>query len=173
MTRQELVAAIREKARVLYEGKQVPHRSCGMAIAETFDREPRPYHALRRGGITGVGHCGAIVAGQLVLGELFGYPDSTAPTSIALKEAIPDPVRSDRAGAILALVGVINVPIIYFSVQWWNTLHQGASVSLTRAPSMAKTMLLGMLLMALAAWMYSIATALARVRRGDGIPAPE
>ena len=84
---------------------------------------------------------------------------------IALKEAIPDPVRADRAGAILALVGVVNVPIIYFSVQWWNTLHQGASVSLTRAPSMAKTMLLGMLLMALAAWMYSIATALARVRR--------
>jgi len=84
---------------------------------------------------------------------------------IALKEAIPDPVRADRAGAIVALVGAVNVPIIYFSVQWWNTLHQGASVSLTRAPSMAKTMLLGMLLMALAAWMYSIAVSLARVRR--------
>jgi len=83
---------------------------------------------------------------------------------IALKSAIPDPVRADRAGAILALVGVVNVPIIYFSVQWWNTLHQGSSVNLTRAPSMAATMLLGMLLMALAAWMYSIATALARVR---------
>jgi len=83
---------------------------------------------------------------------------------IALKSAIPDPVRADRAGAILALVGVVNVPIIYFSVQWWNTLHQGASVSLTRAPSMASTMLLGMLLMAFAAWMYSIATALSRVR---------
>ena len=83
---------------------------------------------------------------------------------IALKGAIADPVRADRAGAILALVGVVNVPIIYFSVQWWNTLHQGASVSLTRAPSMAATMLLGMLLMALAAWMYSIATALARLR---------
>jgi len=49
-------------------------------------------------------------------------------------------------------------------VQWWNTLHQGASVSLTRAPSMAAAMLLGMLLMAFAAWMYSIATALCRVR---------
>jgi heme exporter protein C len=84
---------------------------------------------------------------------------------IALKGAIADPVRADRAGAILALVGVVNVPIIYFSVQWWNTLHQGASVSLTRAPSMAMTMLTGMLLMALAAWMYSIATALARLRR--------
>jgi heme exporter protein C len=84
---------------------------------------------------------------------------------IALKGAIADPVRADRAGAILALVGVVNVPIIYFSVQWWNTLHQGASVSLTRAPSMAATMLTGMLLMALAAWMYSIAVAFARLRR--------
>ena len=83
---------------------------------------------------------------------------------IALKSAIPDPARADRAGAILALVGAVNVPIIYFSVQWWNTLHQGATVSLTRAPAMARTMLLGMLLMALAAWMYSIAVALVRVR---------
>jgi heme exporter protein C len=83
---------------------------------------------------------------------------------IALKAAIPDPVRADRAGAILALVGVVNIPIIYFSVQWWNTLHQGASVSLTRAPAMAATMLTGMLLMALAAWMYSIAVTLARLR---------
>jgi heme exporter protein C len=83
---------------------------------------------------------------------------------IALKGAIDDPVRADRAGAVLALLGVVNVPIIYFSVQWWNTLHQGASVSLTRAPSMAATMLAGMLLMALAAWMYSIAVALARLR---------
>ena len=83
---------------------------------------------------------------------------------IALKSSIPDPQRADRAGAVLALVGVVNVPIIYFSVQWWNTLHQGASVSLTRAPSMAATMLTGMLLMALAAWMYSIAMSLARLR---------
>ena len=66
---------------------------------------------------------------------------------------------------MLALLGAINVPIIYFSVVWWNTLHQGASVSLTRAPSMAMTMLAGMLLMALAAWMYSIAVSLARLRR--------
>jgi heme exporter protein C len=83
---------------------------------------------------------------------------------IALQASIDDVRRADKAGAVLALVGVVNVPIIYFSVQWWNTLHQGASVSLTRSPSMAATMLLGMLLMALAAWMYSIATALARVR---------
>ncbi len=83
---------------------------------------------------------------------------------LALQAAIDDPRRADKAGAVLALVGVINIPIIYFSVQWWNTLHQGSSVSLTRSPSMAATMVLGMLLMALAFWMYSIATALHRVR---------
>ena len=84
---------------------------------------------------------------------------------MALQASIDDRRRSDRAGAVLAIVGAVNVPIIYFSVQWWNTLHQGASVSLTRSPSMATTMLTGMLLMALAAWMYSIATTLTRLRR--------
>lgn len=83
---------------------------------------------------------------------------------IALKASIEDPRRADRAGAILAIVGVVNVPIIYFSVQWWNTLHQGASVSLTRAPSMAAVMLQGMLIMVFACWMYAIAVILARVR---------
>ena len=83
---------------------------------------------------------------------------------LALHAAIDDPRRADKAAGIVALVGVVNVPIIYFSVQWWNTLHQGASVSITRSPSMATTMLWGMLLMALAFWMYSIAVALARLR---------
>jgi heme exporter protein C len=83
---------------------------------------------------------------------------------IALRAAIDDSRRADRASALLALVGVVNVPIIYFSVKWWNTLHQGASVSLTKAPSMAATMLWGMLIMALAFWMYTIAVVLARVR---------
>jgi heme exporter protein C len=83
---------------------------------------------------------------------------------MALQAAIDDPRRADRAGALLAIVGVVNIPIIYYSVQWWNTLHQGASVSLTRAPSMAATMLTGMVLMALAFWSYSIAAALVRVR---------
>ena len=49
---------------------------------------------------------------------------------IALKASIADPARADRAGAILAVLGAVNIPIIYFSVQWWNTLHQGASVNL-------------------------------------------
>jgi heme exporter protein C len=83
---------------------------------------------------------------------------------IALQAAIDDPRRADKAGAIIALVGVVNIPIIYFSVRWWNTLHQGASISMTRSPSMAQTMLWAMLIMALAFWMYSIAVALARVR---------
>ena len=83
---------------------------------------------------------------------------------IALQASIDDARRADKAGAILALVGVVNVPIIYFSVKWWNTLHQGASVSLTKSPAMAQTMLWGMLLMALCFWMYAIAVALTRVR---------
>lgn len=83
---------------------------------------------------------------------------------MALVEAIDDTARADRAGALLLLVGVVNIPIIYFSVRWWNTLHQGASVSLTASPKMASTMLTGMLLMSLAAWMYAIAAALHRVR---------
>ncbi|WP_227818099.1 heme ABC transporter permease CcmC [Nitrogeniibacter aestuarii] len=83
---------------------------------------------------------------------------------IALTRAIEDPRRADKAGGILALVGAVNVPVIYFSVKWWNTLHQGASVSLTKAPSMATTMLWSMLIMALAAWAYTIAVTLWRVR---------
>lgn len=83
---------------------------------------------------------------------------------MALQASIDDARRADKAGAVLALVGVVNVPIIYFSVKWWNTLHQGASVSLGNAPSMEKTMLTGMLIMALAFWSYSIAVALMRVR---------
>ncbi|WP_277542380.1 heme ABC transporter permease CcmC [Polynucleobacter sphagniphilus] len=83
---------------------------------------------------------------------------------MALQASIDDARRADKAGAILALVGIVNVPIIYFSVKWWNTLHQGSSVSMTKAPAMAHTMLWGMLLMALCFWMYSIAIALMRVR---------
>jgi heme exporter protein C len=83
---------------------------------------------------------------------------------MSLHAAIDDVRRADRAAGLLALVGAINVPIIYFSVKWWNTLHQGASVSLSRSPSMASTMLTAMLLMSLAAWMYAIAVSFLRVR---------
>jgi len=83
---------------------------------------------------------------------------------MALVEAIDDVRRADHAGALLALVGVINVPIIYFSVRWWNTLHQGASISMTSAPKMASTMLSAMLLMTLAFWAYAFAVVFVRTR---------
>ena len=83
---------------------------------------------------------------------------------IALRNAIDDDRRADRACGVLALVGAVNVPIIYFSVQWWNTLHQGSSVSMVAAPKMAAIMLAGMLVMAVAVWFYSIAVSLVRVR---------
>jgi hypothetical protein len=84
----QLVWSIREKARVLYEGREVAHRSCGIALAEAFNLPTRPYQALRRGGISGEGFCGAVVAGQLILGEYLGYPDPTAPVSLQLREAM-------------------------------------------------------------------------------------
>jgi heme exporter protein C len=83
---------------------------------------------------------------------------------IALTEAIDDPRRSANAGALLALVGVVNVPVIYFSVIWWNTLHQGATISMTTAPKMATTMLTSMLLLTLAFWAYSFAVVFTRTR---------
>lgn len=83
---------------------------------------------------------------------------------LALHGAIDDVRRADRAAAVLALVGVVNVPIIYFSVKWWNTLHQGASVSFSKAPSMATPMLTGMLVMVAAVWLYCIAVSLLRLR---------
>jgi hypothetical protein len=82
------VAAARATAFVLYEGVRVPHRSCGIAIAETFALPSRPYQALRRGGITGKGPCGAIRAGEHVLGELLGDPDPGGAVTPALRAAI-------------------------------------------------------------------------------------
>ena len=83
---------------------------------------------------------------------------------MALHSAIDDVRRADRAAGLLALVGVVNVPIIYFSVQWWNSLHQGSSITLGRAPTIATPMLAAMGIMALAFWAYCIAAALARAR---------
>jgi heme exporter protein C len=83
---------------------------------------------------------------------------------MALQAAIEDPRRADRAGALLAIVGVVNIPIIYYSVKWWNTLHQGSSVSLKSAPTMAAIMFAGMIVMVFACWLYAIAVSLWRVR---------
>jgi len=83
---------------------------------------------------------------------------------MSLQSAIDDPQRAARASGLLALVGLVNIPIIYFSVKWWNTLHQGASISIDKAPTMAETMFTAMMLMTMAFWMYTIAVALTRVR---------
>ncbi|HVH99505.1 MAG TPA: C-GCAxxG-C-C family (seleno)protein [Enhygromyxa sp.] len=79
---------IRSKALVLYEGERTPHRSCGIALAEAFDRPTAAYQSLRRGGITGHGTCGAIVAGQLLLGEFLGDPDPRGSVTPALRAAM-------------------------------------------------------------------------------------
>ncbi len=83
---------------------------------------------------------------------------------LSLHAAIEDTRKADRSAAVLAIVGVVNIPIIYFSVKWWNTLHQGASVSLTKAPTMATQMLTGMLIMTVAFWAYSFALSFYRCR---------
>jgi len=83
---------------------------------------------------------------------------------ISLQSSIEDPRRADRAGAVLALVGVINVPIIYFSVQWWNTLHQGATIRILQKPTIHGSMLWSLLIMLAACWLYSVAVVLIHVR---------
>ena len=85
---QAYITAARDKAYVLYEGVKTPHRSCGIAIAETFDLPSPPYQSLRRGGITGKGSCGAIRAGEQVLGELLGDPDPGGAVTPELRAAI-------------------------------------------------------------------------------------
>jgi hypothetical protein len=82
------IATARDKAFVLYEGVHTPHRSCGIALAETFGLATPAYQALRRGGITGTGACGAIRAGEQVLGELLGDPDPVGLVTPALRAAV-------------------------------------------------------------------------------------
>lgn len=83
---------------------------------------------------------------------------------IALYSAIEDRDTASRAAGVLVLVGVVDIPIIHYSVVWWNTLHQGATVSKFAAPSMAVSMLIPLLLMALAFHLYYFAVALRRTR---------
>jgi len=85
---------------------------------------------------------------------------------MALQSALEERRTAARAGAVLALVGVVNIPIIHYSVVWWNTLHQGATVTKLDAPSIALSMLIPLLIMALAFTCYFAAVLLIRVR-GD------
>ncbi len=81
---------------------------------------------------------------------------------IALTHAYDNPDRGDRAAAILAIVGVINVPIIKFSVDWWNTLHQPASVMKLGGPSIDPSILYPLLVMALAMLLLFVTLVLLR-----------
>ncbi|MFQ5935755.1 MAG: heme ABC transporter permease [Acidiferrobacterales bacterium] len=83
---------------------------------------------------------------------------------MALEASIDEPRRAARATAVLALVGVVNIPIIHFSVEWWNTLHQPASVSKIDMPSIHLSMLIPLLLMVLAFQLYFVTIALMRMR---------
>jgi heme exporter protein C len=83
---------------------------------------------------------------------------------IALSNAIEDPRVAARAGGILILVGVVNIPIIHYSVEWWNTLHQGPTVTRLDKPAIHASMLWPLLLMALGFQFYYFTVALMNAR---------
>ncbi|HEX2526341.1 MAG TPA: heme ABC transporter permease [Geminicoccus sp.] len=83
---------------------------------------------------------------------------------IALYDAFDDPTRGARAASILALVGVVNIPIVKFSVDWWNTLHQPASVLRMGGPAMHPSMLWPLLFMAVVFKLYLVSVLLVRIR---------
>ena len=83
---------------------------------------------------------------------------------IALVHAFDDPTRGARAGAILALVGVVNLPIIKFSVDWWSTLHQPESIFRLGGPTIAAAMLWPLAVMALGFTLFFLTLLLVRMR---------
>ena len=83
---------------------------------------------------------------------------------IALQNAIEDPRAAARAGAVLAIVGTVNIPIIHYSVEWWNTLHQGPTVSKMDTPSIHWSMLLPLLIMTVSFMAYFGALVLQRTQ---------
>ncbi len=83
---------------------------------------------------------------------------------MALRASIDDRDRADRASAVLAIVGVVNLPIIHYSVYWWNTLHQPSTLTKIAKPSMAGEMLWPLLVMLLAFTLFFGAVLLVRLR---------
>jgi len=97
-----------------------------------------------------------LTAELLLLFLYFGY--------MGLRAAIEDPQKADKASAVFAIVGVVNVPIIKFSVNWWNSLHQEATVMRMGKPTMNGDMLWPLLLMFLGFALYFVAVVLIRLR---------
>ena len=85
---------------------------------------------------------------------------------IGLYHAFEDRRQGARAAGFLAIIGIINVPIVHFSVNWWNTLHQGSTINVFRASTIASDMLWPLLVMTLATKAYYIASLLRRTRTG-------
>ncbi len=83
---------------------------------------------------------------------------------MSLQSAIDDPRRAARAGAILVLVGVINLPVIHYSVEWWNTLHQPASVARIDGPRIHSSILIPLLVMMAAFKLFFVSVVLLRMR---------
>jgi heme exporter protein C len=83
---------------------------------------------------------------------------------MALHASIDESKRAARASAILALVGVVNIPVIHYSVEWWNTLHQPASVTKFGAPSIHPSLLIPLLIMSVAFTVFFFTVALMRMR---------
>lgn len=113
---QATVAAARAGATLRYAGVVVPHRSCGIAIAETFGRATAPYQALRRGGLTGAGECGTRLGGRMVLGELLGDPDPSGPARPLLVAAVRfyDARWAGRTGQAARVCGALTAPFADF-----------------------------------------------------------
>jgi heme exporter protein C len=97
-----------------------------------------------------------LTATLVLLFLYFGY--------MALRAAIDDENRADRASALLAIVGVINIPIIKYSVEWWNTLHQPATISKLGKPAMEPSMLVPLLIMWLGFTFFFFAVLMVRTR---------
>ena len=83
---------------------------------------------------------------------------------MSLRQAFEDPARGDRAAALLAIVGVVNIPIIKFSVTWWNSLHQGATVARFGKPAMVTSMLVPLLVMFAGFMLFFIGVLCLRLR---------
>jgi heme exporter protein C len=83
---------------------------------------------------------------------------------MGLRGAIDDPQRADRTSAVLAVVGIVNVPIIHYSVTWWNSLHQAPSVMRLGKPQLSMPMLWPLLMMLLGFTLFFVAVLLVRLR---------
>jgi len=132
--------------------------SCSAALGASFT-----FLALATGSLWGKPMWGAWwvwdarLTSELILLFLYlGY--------IALVSAIEDRRAAGRAGGVLILVGVVNIPIIHYSVEWWNTLHQGPTVTRLDKPSIHLSMLVPLLVMALAFQFYYFTVLLMRAR---------